>query len=198
MIDLPTDIITDIPGNNAIDSPETVSAGVLSRVDVQWLTQFLTLTGVAIFLPFFIHLPWLTGPLVNAILILVLLLCGLRSAILVSFLPSLAALSGGLLPLVLAPAIPFIIIGNLIFVIMIDWFYQRAHSDFTGYWWGVLSGAFLKFVFLFLGVNLLATFLIKAPVITLVAQMLGWSQLITAILGGMIAWFILKFLRFFK
>jgi hypothetical protein len=179
-------------------SSENTSTRVWEQVDALWLTRFLGLSAMAIFLPFFIHLPWLTGPLVNAILILVLLLTGFRSAILVSCLPSLMALSGGLLPAVLAPAIPFIMISNIIFVVMIDWSYQRAKTDFSGYWLGVLSGAFLKFVFLFFSVNILAAFFIKAPVLSLVVKMFGWSQLVTALAGGLIAWGVLKFLKFFK
>lgn len=184
--------------NNLTDSKITVRETTLEKVDARWLARFLSLTAVAVFLPFFIHLPWITGPLINAILILVLLLTGLRSALLACFLPSLAALSGGLLPVVLAPAVPFIIIGNLIFVFMINWFYRRARTNFQGYWLGVFSGAFLKFVFLFFSINLLATFFIKMPVISLVTKMLGWSQLMTAIAGGVIAFGVLKFLKYFK
>lgn len=169
----------------------------LEQINTASLAQLLTLTGIAVFLPFFIHLPWLTGPLVNAVLILILLLSGRRNAIFVSCLPSLMALSGGLLPLVLAPAVPFIMLSNIVFVLGIDWFYKRR-SDFKGYWLGVLVGSFLKFVFLFFSVNILATFFISAPVLGLVIKMFGWSQLATALAGGLIAWFILRFLKFFR
>jgi len=180
------------------DDFSQISSETMERVNSAWLARFLTLAGLAIFLPFFIHLPWITGPIVNAILILVLFLCGLRSALLVSCLPSFMALAGGLLPAVLAPALPFIIAGNIIFVFTIDWFYRRGRNDFNGYWRGVLGGAILKFVFLFFSVNILATFLIQAPIMPLVVKMLGWSQLATALAGGIIAWAILKFLKFFK
>jgi len=173
-------------------------APALERTNVASLTQLLALTGLAIFLPFFIHLPWLTGPLVNAILILILLLSGRRNAIFVSCLPSLMALSGGLLPLVLAPAIPFIMISNIIFVLGIDWFYKRRSQDFSGYWSGVIAGAFLKFVFLSFSVNILATFFISVPTLNIVVRMFGWSQLMTALAGGLIAWFILRFFKFFR
>lgn len=171
---------------------------ILERLDTRALAQQAVLAGIAVFLPFFVHLPWITGPIVNAILILLVFLAGLRTAALVSCLPSLAALAGGLLPLVLAPAIPFIIAGNLILVFSVNWFYKKKQSDFAGYWFGVLSGAGLKFIFLFLSSNILAIFLVKGPIINLVAQMLSWSQLITAVLGGVIAWTILKFLKFFS
>lgn len=172
--------------------------GALERVNVRSVAQLLSLTAIAVFLPFFIHLPWITGPIVNAILILVLILSGLRNAILVACLPSLMALSGGLLPLILAPAVPFIIVSNFIFVVIIDRFYKRTKSDFKGYWLGVLSGAALKFIFLFLSVSLIAAFFLKGPAINIVAQMFGWSQLITAVAGGIIAFIVLKFLKYFK
>jgi len=180
------------------ENSDQIAVKTWERVDAIWLTKFSSLTAVAMFLPFFVHLPLLTGPIVNAILILVLLLTGFKSAILVSFLPSLMALSGGLLPAVLAPTVPFIIVSNIIFVVMINWFYKRSREESRGYWLGILSGAFLKFVFLFFSVNILASFFIKAPVISIVTKMLGWSQLITALAGGLIAWSILRFLKFFK
>ncbi|MCX6795047.1 MAG: hypothetical protein NTY31_03650 [Candidatus Falkowbacteria bacterium] len=184
--------------DNFTDETILTRADTLEKIDAHWLARFLGLSAVAVFLPFFIHLPWLTGPIVNAILILVLLLCGLRSAFLVACLPSLMALSGGLLPAVLAPALPFIMASNIIFVATINWFYKRSRTDFNGYWSGVLSGAVLKFVFLFFSVNILATLFIQTPIMPLVVKMLGWSQLATAVAGGLIAWIILKFLKFFK
>jgi len=186
------------PKYGRIADPEKAAVGSLEEINTAWLTRFLILAGAAIFLPFFIHLPWITGPIINAILILVLFLCGRSSAFLVCFLPSFMALSGGLLPLALAPTIPFIIAGNLIFIFLIDWFYKRSRSDLKGYFSGVLAGAILKFAFLFFSVNLLAALLIKAPIMPLVIKMLGLSQLITALAGGAIAWFILRFLKYFK
>lgn len=167
----------------------------IEKVDLKWLARFLAFAGMATFLPFFIHLPWITGPIINAILILVLLLCGLRSAILVACLPSLMALSGGLLPVVLAPAVPYIIISNIIFIFSIDWFYKRAKSDFQGYWQGVFIGAGLKFVWLFLSISLVAQFFIATPVMAIIRQMFSWSQFVTAVAGGVIAWLVLKFLK---
>lgn len=184
--------------NNLSDSGISTRENALEKIDTRWLTRFLTLSGLAIFLPFFIHLPWITGPIINAILILALLLTGRRSALVIACLPSLMALASGLLPAVLAPAVPFIIISNFIFIMAVDWFYKRARTELKGYCLGVGTGAFLKFIFLFIGVNLLATFFITTPVISIIEKMLGWSQLITALAGGVIAFGVLKFLKYFK
>ncbi len=188
----------DHSGIGQAPDTELSSVGILEKINVTALAQLLVLSGVAIFLPFFIHLPFLTGPIVNAVLILILFLTGRRNAILVSCLPSLMALIGGLLPLALAPAVPFIILSNIILVVIIDEFYKSWRDDFKGYWLGVLAGAVLKFVFLFFSVNILAAFFLKEPALKAVSQLFGWSQLVTALLGGLIAWGVLKFLKFFK
>ncbi|MCD4762172.1 iron hydrogenase, partial [bacterium] len=81
-----------------------------TKVNTRAIARFLALAGVASALPMFIHLQWLTGPLVNAILILALFLIGIRSALVLCMIPSLMALASGLLPAVLAPVVPFIMI----------------------------------------------------------------------------------------
>jgi len=167
----------------------------LTAVNVKALTSFVMLSGIAIFLPFFIHLQWITGPIVNAILIITLFLVGIRSAMVLAFVPSLMALSGGLLPAVLAPAVPFIMISNIIFILTVDYIYHNFKDENKGYWLGIVVGAGLKFIFLILSVNFIAKLLIKQELVVKVAQMMSWSQFATAVLGGMIAWAILKWLK---
>ncbi|MFA6306237.1 MAG: hypothetical protein WCV70_00290 [Patescibacteria group bacterium] len=170
---------------------------VLEKVNVRSLSEFIGLAGLALFLPFFIHLQWITGPIVNAILILTLFLAGIRSAMVVALAPSLMALAGGLLPAVLAPTVPFIMIGNVIFILTVDWFYNQAKDSGRGYWLGVIFGAALKFVFLFLSVGFITRLLFKQELAVKVAEMMSWPQFATAVLGGLIAWIILKWLKRF-
>ena len=165
------------------------------QVNARAMARFLTLAGVATLLPFFIHLQWITGPIVNAILILTLFLVGIRSALVVCLIPSLMALAGGLLPAILAPVVPFIMIGNVILVLGIDWLYNYFKNEFQGYWLGVIVGAGLKFIFLFASVNFIAKLLIKQELAVKVAQMMSWPQLATAVTGGMIAWVALRWLK---
>jgi len=176
---------------------EIIKEETLAKVNVQAMTQFVGLAGLATALPFFIHLQWLTGPIVNAILILVLFLVGVRSALVVALVPSLMALSGGLLPAVLAPVVPFIMISNAILVLSVDWFYNQVKDSGRGYWAGVLVGAILKFAFLYLSVGWITKLLLKQELAVKVAQMMSWPQLATAILGGLIAFIILKWLKRF-
>lgn len=167
----------------------------LENVNVKSLTTFLGLTAIAMGLPFFIHVPLLTGPIINAILILILFLVGIRSALVVALIPSLMALSGGLLPAILAPAVPFIMISNVIFVVIIDRAYNYFKNPTQGYWIGVVFGALVKFLFLLTSVSFITKLLIKQELAPKVAQLLSWPQFATAVVGGLIAWVILKWLR---
>ena len=167
----------------------------MARVNVRAIAQFLGLAGVATLLPFFIHLQWITGPVINAILILILFLVGIRSALVVCLIPSLMALAGGLLPAILAPVIPFIMISNVIFVLSIEWIYNQSRNEAKGYWLGVLVGAGLKFLFLLASVNLIGRLLIKQELTIKVAQIMSWPQFATAVAGGLIAWAVLKWLK---
>ncbi|MFA4941603.1 MAG: ECF transporter S component [Patescibacteria group bacterium] len=169
----------------------------LVRVDAAAIAKFLGLAVTATILPFFIHLQWVTGPIINAILILILFLVGIRSALVVCLVPSLMALSGGLLPAILSPVVPFIMISNVIFVLSIDWLYNQNKNEIKGYWLGVIVGAGLKFLFLLLSVNFIGKLLIKQELTIKVAQMMSWPQFATAIAGGLIAWAILKWLKRF-
>ncbi len=171
---------------------QNVKSKALSQVNARQVAYFLGLSGIATLLPFYIHLQWLTGPIINAILILLLFLIGIRSALLVCLIPSIIALSSGLLPAVLAPVVPFIMLGNVILVITMDRFYELSKNNFLGYWYGLMGGAFLKFAFLYLSVSIIGRLLIKQELTLKVAQMMSWPQFFTAVTGGFIAWGVLK------
>ncbi len=174
--------------------PSIIKEQTMEKVNIRALTSFLGLAGVATVLPFFIHVQLLTGPIINAIFILALFLVGIRSALVICLMPSLMALSGGLLPAILAPVTPFIMIGNVILVLCVDRFYDWR-PDARGYWQGVVVGAILKFVFLYLSVSFITRLLIKQELAVKVAQMMSWPQFATAVAGGVIAWAILKWLK---
>jgi hypothetical protein len=169
----------------------------LVRVDGRAIAQFLGLATVATALPFFIHIQWITGPIINAILIILLFVVGIRSALMVCLIPSIMALASGLLPAVLAPVAPFVMISNVIFILSIEQIYEANKNSERGYWLGVLTGALLKFVFLFLSINVIAGLLLRKELAVSVTQMMSWPQFTTALLGGVIAWAVLKWLRRF-
>jgi len=164
----------------------------LETTDAKAIAQFLVLATVATVLPFYYHVQAVTGPIINAIFILALFLLGIRSALVICLIPSLMALSGGLLPAVLAPVVPFIMIGNVILVLVLDWFYRSFGENLKGYWTGVVLGSGLKFLFLFLSVSYISDLLLKQSLAVKVAQIMSWPQFATAIAGGILAFAILK------
>jgi hypothetical protein len=166
-------------------------------VNTKVMTQFIALAGIASVLPFYIHLQWVTGPIVNAILIIVLMIIGIRSALVLCLVPSLMALAGGLLPAILAPAVPFIMLGNVIFVLTVDRFYNYTKNAQTGYWLGVIAAAGLKFLFLLFSVNFITALLFRQELAAKIVQMMSWPQFATALAGGLIAWAVLKWLKRF-
>jgi hypothetical protein len=105
------------------------------------------------------------------------------------------ALSGGLLPAILSPVVPFIMIANVLYVLIIEWIYSMNKDDFKGYWYGIVMASILKFVFLYFSVTIISRLLIKQELIAKVGQLMSWPQLTTALTGGMIAWIVLKWLK---
>ena len=174
-----------------------VKENAITRQKTLVMTQFVGLLSIATLLPFYLHIQWITGPIINAILIITLFLIGIRSALVVCLVPSLMALSGGLLPPVLAPMVPFIMIANVIFVITIEFIYNNFKKEKRGYWAGIFTGALLKFIFLYASVSFISKLLIKQELASIVVQIMSWPQFATAVLGGILAWVVLKWLKRF-
>lgn len=156
----------------------------LNKERVLFLTQLVVLVGVATVAPLFGHQA-ITGPLVNATLFISTILLGVQAGILVGLIPSLIALSTGLLPPVLAPMIPFIMVGNTILVIAFNYLKEN-------YWLGVVVAGTLKFFFLFSSSMTVVGLFSKREVAQRIILMMGWPQLFTALVGGLLAYFFLK------
>ncbi len=148
------------------------------------LTKIIILISIATIAPLFQH-QLITGTLVNATLFIATVLIGVQAGIIVSFLPSLIALSVGFLPPVFLPMIPYIILGNIVLVITFNYFKKK-------YWLGVVLASIFKFLFLFSVSSLVINFLIKQEVAYRIIFMMSWPQLITALLGGLIAFYVIK------
>ncbi len=146
--------------------------------------QFLLVLSVIVAAPL-IGNQFITGTIVNASLLLSVVLFGFGGAISMCFIPSIVSLSTGLLPAVMAPMVPFIILGNILFVWIFDSLRKR------NFFLGVVPGALLKFSFLFVVSNYLIHFFIKQAVVSKIAVMMSWPQLVTALLGGVVAYFLL-------
>ena len=161
---------------------------VLNKTKTITTIQFATLLGIATIAPLF-HQQWLTGPMVNAMFLIAVALLGTQTAIMLALLPSTIALAVGLLPAILAPMVPFIIISNTIFILGFDSFRSK------NYWFGVIVGSVLKFVFLWSTSFVVINLLLKKELAAQVSAMMSWPQLITALIGGVIAYIFLRTIK---
>lgn len=155
---------------------ETISQTVL----------FALLLSTAIFAPL-VKQQAITGTIVNAALFLSVAWLGLRGAVLLALVPSIFSLSLGFLPLVLAPMIPFIILGNIILVSAFGLLKKK------NYWIAVVSAAFLKFIFILISSQIIFNLLLKNAAASKIIIMFSWPQFFTALGGGLMAYVFLRF-----
>jgi len=174
---------------------DNLKEGTIERINLLAITKFLGLAFLISLIPFYIHLQYFSGPLINAILIITLFIVGVREAFILALVPSLMALSGGLLPSILAPLIPFIMLSNVIFIYLIDRFFFIFRSDKYSYWFSLFIASLAKFLFLYFSLNIISKILIKEDLILKVAEMMSWPQFFTAFSGGMIAFIFLRFIK---
>lgn len=139
-------------------------------------------------LPLLLHEQWITGPFVNAILVAATLRLGAPKALLLAIIPSAAALASGTLPMVLAPTIPCIIIGNMLLIAGVEILKTKPLL-------GVFLGAVVKFIWLSIAAQWILQFFLSESILGNVSVMLSWPQFATAIIGGCFALGILKVLK---
>ncbi len=162
----------------------------LNKVNLAYGVKFLLLLTLAAGAPLIgLHSQWLTGPIVNLALILSVYLIGIRGALLIGILPSTIALGTGLLPAVLAPMIPFIILSNTLLILVID-----KLKD-TNYWLSLFFASGMKYLFLFVTSGLVINLLLKQELAAKVSAMMSYPQFFTALIGGTLAWGVLRILR---
>jgi riboflavin transporter len=129
----------------------------------------------------------LVGSVINAVLIVAAYVCGGFYGTAIGVLTPWTALLVGQLKPAMAPFIPFIMIGNAIFVIC---FSILASKNKYGKYAGIAFGALFKFGFLYLSATkLIYLFKMNFPnnVAKALSTAMGTTQLITAIIGGAIA-----------
>ncbi|MBS4014948.1 MAG: iron hydrogenase [Candidatus Latescibacteria bacterium] len=168
---------------------EKFKDNILSREKTFVVAKFAIILGLSILAPLF-KIQMITGPMVNALLFIATVILGPYSAILIGLLPSAFSLAVGLLPGVLVLMIPFIMISNAILILTFNYFQKK------NYWLGMVSASILKYAFLFITSQILINFLMRGvPTAKVVVVMMSWPQLITALIGGIIAYFFLKFIK---
>lgn len=163
---------------------------VLEKTNVTSAVWFLSLMATAIILPSFIHNQFITGPIVNATLFLATFFIGARAAMLIGLVPSVVALSSGLLPLALAPVVPFIMISNALLILSFDGL--RKFNNILA----AFTACIVKYLFLYGSCYLISNIIIQKTVATkAIIMMMSWSQLVTALVGAVIAFTVLRILK---
>ncbi|MBN1258772.1 iron hydrogenase [Candidatus Peregrinibacteria bacterium] len=150
---------------------------------------FALFLALSILLPALIHLQWVTGPTVNAMLFIATVILGPAQAMLLGLMPGTVALSTGLLPLPLAPMVPFIMISNAILVIAFEYSYRKNALM------AIALAAVCKFLFLQVAVNFILKSVVAGNLTSALATMVSWPQLITALAGGFVAYTFLKSIK---
>jgi hypothetical protein len=148
---------------------------------------FVFLAGVML-APLFPN-QFISGPLVNALLIIVTVMLGLRSGIILSFVPSLMAMVGGLLPPIFFPFIPFIMASNIIMVTIFHFLRLK------NYWLAAGVGSVTKFIFLFATSQIFFAVFLVQPLAKAAGLMMSWNQLYSAALGSLVAYGFLKTIK---
>ncbi|MGB2631406.1 MAG: hypothetical protein WBC48_00600 [Minisyncoccales bacterium] len=148
------------------------------------------MVGAAVLAPL-VHSQLVTGTIVNAALFGAVMLVGFRAACAVAMVPSLIALAAGTLPLAMAPMIPFIMASNVVLAGVF------ALLKKTNYWIAAVVASGAKFGFLVLSANVILSAMTHGKMTAALASMMGWPQLITALLGAGLAFtlFERKFLK---
>jgi hypothetical protein len=145
------------------------------------MVLIVALTGAAAIAPLFGQ-QLVTGTIVNAALFLAVLLSGFRAAAAVAVVPSMIALAAGTLPAALAAMVPYIMVSNIALAGIF------AFSRRFGYWAAASVAVLAKFGILVLSAAVVLTAITHGSVQLALASMMGWPQLITAILGGVVAY----------
>ncbi len=163
---------------------KVVVAQVRSLLVNKSLRLSLVFSSLIFFVPSFVHQQFLTGPIVNALLILSFLYLGKNKALFLALIPSTVALSRGLLPLALAPMVPFIMISNCLYILVFAQFQTQSQIKNFG---AILLASAVKTLFLISISKLLMVNILAAPLAAKVAVMMSWPQLWTAVVGGVMA-----------
>ncbi len=165
--------------------PTPTKLKLLSLDQVQVRVGIFTLfLGLSVLLPAIIHHQLITGSMINALLFISVAYLNRDQAILLAMLPSTVAISRGLLPLAMAPIMPFIMLANTLLVLV---FAQLRNRNQIG---AILSASVVKAGFLSLVTFLVMPQLVPGNLADKLQANFTWMQLLTALSGGVIYWLV--------
>ncbi len=131
---------------------------------------------------------FVTGSCVNAVLAVAVLFSGLWSGVTVAVISPFLAFLLGIGPQLL-PIVPAIAVGNVIYVLILHFLCGKKNLPIWRQGIGLVSAAACKFLALYLIVVQLLCRVLTLPekqVATFTA-MFSWPQLVTALIGGVVA-----------
>ena len=144
-----------------------------------------------------------TGSFVNTVLAVTALVVGLSGGITVAVISPVLAYLLGIAPQILT--VPAIMVGNCVFVVLLAVLAGKDHKNIVRQVMAWAAAAAAKFaalyaivVWLICGVlaeSLLASGVLKAPMLKALPATFSWPQLITALIGGGLALVITPVLR---
>ena len=140
---------------------------------------------------------FVTGSLVNLILIIAVMTCGFTSGLAVAFVSPVFAKLIGFGPL--WAIIPFIMAGNIILILVWHLFGKMKFSNkYIVRIVSLVAAAVCKFIILFAGIVKIAVPLLMnlpEPQSSVISTMFSFPQLLTALIGGVLATVILPVLE---
>ncbi|MDR1782312.1 MAG: ECF transporter S component [Bacilli bacterium] len=163
----------------------------MQNKQVRWIVQtalFIALLVVIQFATASLGNTLITGSLVNLILIISVLSCGLQTGAFVAILSPILAKLVGIGPL--WTIIPFVMLGNLVLVIIYKLVYDKVEKNIVGQIILIVGAALVKTLVLYLGiVKIMVPLVLQLPAkqATIISTMFSFPQFITATIGGVIA-----------
>ncbi|HAX97981.1 MAG TPA: ECF transporter S component [Candidatus Atribacteria bacterium] len=152
-----------------------------SQSMIRWVSRTAVLFALTLVIQLLGLPQFITGPLVNAFLLLATMMVGVSSGMVIGLFTPWVAFSRGILPAPMGPMIPFIMLGNVTLVIVFFLITTRRENNLGFLGLGIVIGAIAKYLVLSQSV----AFLVSVP--PPVAKMMQFPQLITALIGGVVA-----------
>jgi len=154
---------------------------VVKPFNLRWLTRTALFLAITLAFQMLGFPQMITGPAVNAMLLLSGTYVGVVGGIIIGLLTPWIAFVRGILAPPLGPMIPFIMAGNAFLVIAYTISRSLLGKGYNSSGIGIVVGAIAKFLILSTAVKLIVS--VPPPV----AKAMQTPQLFTAILGGIIA-----------
>ena len=162
---------------------------------IQFMTRTALLLALVITLQmagrFIPNNNFIVGPLVNACLLVSTALAGVWSGIIIAVASPFTSLINNHAPVAAAllPFAPFVAAGNAVYVL--SYYLLRKKSAIAG----VGIGSVLKFGFLYAAINIFLQVFNFPKFAKVLTFLFSWPQLVTALLGGVVALAAIKALK---